>query len=221
MREDAHRTMRESLGALVLGHLGETETARVRAHLEGCAACRAEYEELAPLALALRDVDPNTFSDSLEPGALLGARIEAAVETERTHRRRRTAIQRALTGIAASLILIATFAAGSRLTGDTPASPVPLEAVSVSSAIDGVSADADLVDHTWGLEIKLDVTGLEEGESYTTTVQAAGREYPAGEFIGVEGIEIHCNMNSSVLREDATGFTVRDSEGQAVLSAQL
>ena len=221
MREEAHRTMRESLGALVLGHLGQTETARIRAHLEGCTACRAEHEALAPLAVALRDVDPNTLTDSLEPGALLGARIEAAVESERTHRRRRTAVQRALTGVAASLILIATFAAGSRLTDDTATPPVPREVVTVSSAIDGVSADADLVDHTWGLEINLDVTGLEEGESYTTTVRTAGREHPAGEFIGVEGIEIHCNMNSSVLREDATSFTVWDSKGQPVLRARL
>ena len=65
------------------------------------------------------------------------------------------------------------------------------------------------------------MTGLKDGESYTTTVQAAGREYPAGEFIGVAGVEIHCNMNSSVLRDDATSFTVWDSDGQPVLRADL
>lgn len=98
---------------------------------------------------------------------------------------------------------------------------MPLEAVVVTSELAGVAADADLVDHTWGLEIKLHVTGLEGGERYTTTVKAAGREYPAGEFIGVAGVEIHCNMNSSVLRDDATGFTVWDSDGRPVLRAQL
>ena len=221
MTEDAHRVLRESLGAFVLGHLDQTETARVRAHLDGCAECRAEYEALAPLAEALRNVDPDSFEESLEPGALLGARIEADINTERTHRRRRTAIQRALVGTAASLILVATFLACSTIAGDDAPSPVPLEAIAVTSQIDGVAADADLVDHTWGLEIKLNVTGLKDGESYTTTVRAAGREYPAGEFIGVTGIEIHCNMNSSVLRDDATSFTVWDSNGQPVLRAQL
>lgn len=221
MTEDAHRAMRESLGAFVLDHLDPTETARVRAHLDGCAACRAEYEALAPLAIALRDVDPDSLEESLEPSALLGARIEADIETERTRRRRRTAVQRALLATAASVILILTFVAGGRLGSDDAPSPAPLEAVAVSSAVDGVIADADLVDHTWGLEIKLNVTGLEGGESYTTTVQAAGREYPAGEFIGVTGVEIHCNMSTSVLRDDATGFTVWDSNGQPVLRADL
>lgn len=221
MTEDAHRAMQESLGAFVLGHLDQAETARVRAHLDGCAACRAEYEALAPLALALRDVDPDSLEESLEPGALLGERIEAQIGAERTRRRRRIAVQRALVGTAASLILVVTFIAGGRLAGDDNTSPAPLEAVAVTSEIDGVTADANLVDHTWGVEIKLNVTGLEGGESYTTTVQAAGREYPAGEFIGVKGIEIHCNMNSSVLRDDATSFTVWDSDGQRVLRANL
>ncbi len=221
MTEDTHRAMRELLGAFVLGHLDQTETAQVRAHVDGCSECRAEYDSLAPLALALRDVDPNSVEDRLEPGALLGARIEADIKTERTRRSRRTAVQRALTGIAASVILVLTFIAGGAFTSDDSPAPVPLEAVAVTSEIAGVTADADLVDHTWGVEIKLNVTGLEGGESYTTTVQAAGREYPAGEFIGVTGVEIHCNMNSAVLRDDATGFTVWDSTGRAVLSADL
>lgn len=219
MTGDAHREMRESLGAFILGHLDQTENTQVRAHLDGCAACRAEYEALAPLATALRDVDPDSLEEALEPGALLGARIEADIASERTGRRRRTAVQRALVGTAASLILVATFVAGGRLAGDD--SPVPLEAVFVSSELAGVTADADLVDHTWGLEIQLNVTGLEDGARYTTTVQSAGREYPAGEFIGVTGVEIHCNMNSSVLRDDATSFTVWDSDGRPVLHAQL
>lgn len=221
MTEDAHRAMRESLGAFVLGHLDRTETARVHAHLDGCAACRAEYEALAPLAPALRGVDPAALSESLGPGALLGARIEADIETERARRRRRTAVQRVLVGTAASLLLVASFAAGGRLAGNDAPTSAPLETVVVSSEMGGVSADADLVDHTWGMEIKLNVTGLEGGKRYTTTVRAAGREYPAGEFIGVTGTEIHCNMNSSVLRNAATSFTVWDHEGQPVLSAQL
>ena len=172
--------------------------------------------------MALRDIDPDHLEEAIEPGPLLGARIESAIDIERAHRRRRSAAQRALVGTAASLILAATFFAGGRLAGDdVDPSPVPLEAVAVSSTVDGVSADADLVDHTWGIEIKLNVTGLEDGESYTTTVQTEGREYPAGAFIGVTGVEIQCNMNASVLRDEATGFTVWDSEGQPVLSARL
>lgn len=221
MTDETHRAMRESLGAFVLGHLDLTETARVRAHLDGCAACRAEHEALAPLALALRDVDPDSLEGSSEPGALLGARIEATIGTERTRRRRRAAVQRTLVGTAASLVLVATFLAGGQIAGDdAPAGP-PLEAVAVSSEISGVSADANLVDHTWGLEIKLDGTGFKDGESYTATVQAAGHEYPAGAFVGVTDTVIHCNMSTSVLRAEATEFTVWDSDGRPVLRAAL
>ena len=109
MTEDSHRAMRELLGALVLGHLDQTETARVRAHVDGCSECRAEYDSLAPLALALRDVDPDSLEEWLEPGALLGVRIEAEIKTERTRRNRRSTVQRALIGTAASLILVLTF----------------------------------------------------------------------------------------------------------------
>ncbi|RYJ05637.1 MAG: zf-HC2 domain-containing protein [Actinomycetales bacterium] len=213
--------MRESLGAFVLGHLDPTETARVRAHLDGCAACRAEHEALAPLALALRDVDPDFLGESSEPGDLLGARIEATIGTERTRRRRRAAVQRTLVGAAASLVLVATFFAGGKIAGSDAPAAAPVETVAVSSTSSGVSADAGLVDHTWGLEIKLDATGLEDGESYTTTVQSAGREYPAGQFVGVDDVEIHCNMSTSVLRDEATGFTVWDSDGRPVLHAKL
>lgn len=221
MTEDAHQAIRESLGTFVLGHLDLTETARVRAHLDGCMPCRAEYEALAPLALALRGVDPDSFADSLEPGALLGVRIETHIKTEQTRRRRRVAVRRALVGMVASLVLAATFVAGGRLADDDAPPPVALESVVVSSEIDGVSADADLVAHTWGLEIKLNATGLEGGESYTTTVEAGGREYPAGEFVGVTGVEIHCNMTSAVLRDDASSFTVWDNDGRPVLRARL
>lgn len=218
---EAHRALREALGAYVLGHLDEIESARLRAHLDGCAECRAEHDALAPLAEALRDVDPSALVEQPEPGALLGARIEAGVAAERARRRRRTAVHQILIGAAACLVLVLAFVAGARLGDEGEVSPVPLEAVAVTSELGGVTATADLVDHTWGVEIKLTATGLEDGATYTTTVQDDGREYPAGEFIGVAGVEIHCNMNSSVLREQATGFTVWDSDGQPVLHAEL
>ena len=46
--DDDH--VRPALGAFVLGHLGPGEAAAVRAHLEGCAACRSEAATLAPVA---------------------------------------------------------------------------------------------------------------------------------------------------------------------------
>jgi predicted anti-sigma-YlaC factor YlaD len=221
MSEDAHRAQREALGAYVLGHLSPSESAAVRAHLDGCAACRSEHDALAPLALALSEVDPDTLEELPRPGALLGSRIEAEIAALREDRRRRTALRRCLLVAAACLVLIAAFVAGSSFTDGGAPPAVPLEAVVVTSERPGITASADLVDHTWGVEIKLTATGLEDGATYTTTVDDDVREHPAGEFIGVDGVEIHCNMNASVLREDATGFTVWDSDGRPVLHAEL
>lgn len=40
-------------------------------------------------------------------------------------------------------------------------------------------------------------------------------------LFAIAGVEIHCNMSASVMREDATGFTVWDADGQPVLRADL
>jgi len=55
MTAEGCREWRERLGAYVLGHLTEDERAATSAHIEGCAACRAEAESLAPLAEAVDD----------------------------------------------------------------------------------------------------------------------------------------------------------------------
>jgi anti-sigma factor RsiW len=56
---DEHRTLREQLGAYALGQLDADARVAVRAHLDGCPACRAELAEIAPLADLLRRVDPD------------------------------------------------------------------------------------------------------------------------------------------------------------------
>ena len=49
MTADDCREWRELLGSYVLGALSPDERSAVAAHLEGCAACRAEQAELAPM----------------------------------------------------------------------------------------------------------------------------------------------------------------------------
>ena len=224
--EESHRALRELIGAYLLGHLDEHEAARVRAHLDGCASCRAEVAELATLPSLLRDVDVTSLTalsgPAGEPGPLLGRRIAAQVGAERRTRRRRTTGARVLVGAAACLVLVATLLAGGRLLGEGPASPVPLEAVAVTSERAGVVARADLVDHTWGIEIKLVATGLPGGRPYRATVRGAdGVDYPAGAFVGVDGVEVRCNMNAAVLRGDAVAFTVWDQSDRVVLQSRF
>ena len=218
-----HRELRELLGAFVLGQLDDIAAGRVRAHLDGCAACRAERDDIAPLALALRDVDPDVFdSAGVEPGPLLEARIERQVRVERSDRDRRRLLRRTVTGAAAVVVLTSTGALGYGIGRPAPAPVIPLEPVAVTARQTGVRASADLVAHTWGMEIKLTATGLRAGSRYRMWVRSAdGAPHEAGGLIGVGTKTMLCNLNTDVLRRDATSFSLTDAAGTVVLTAAV
>jgi hypothetical protein len=219
---DRHRALREFLGAYVLGHLDGADRDGVRLHLDECHDCRGEYAALAPLAVALRDVDPEALARSEEPDALLERRVRSAIVVRRHRRSRRHAARLSLVGAAACVALVVSFLAGAAITGESVSTPPPLEPVAVNSRLPEVEASADLVDHTWGLEIRLAASGLRGGDRYKATVTAAdGREVDAGAFLGVAGVEIRCNMNAPVLRDDAVALTIRDHFGQEVMRARF
>ena len=43
----------------------------------------------------------------------------------------------------------------------------------------------------------------------------------AGEFVGTGAASLRCNLNSSVLRDDAVGFRIVDEDGREVLTSSL
>lgn len=216
---DRHEELRQSLGAYVLGQLDDDARREIEAHLLTCADCRAERDEIAPLAEALRGVDP----DALAPGghqrpAGLDRRIADVLPDPAPPRSRRWApvIGGALVGIAATAALLLA------LPEDEPAPTPPVIAVASVESTRGVTATAGLVDHTWGLEVKLEAEGLPAGETYEMWVVGDdGHKHPAGEFIGVADKKIVCDMSSSVLLRDAAGFSVVDARGREVISADL
>ena len=55
---ETHRELREQLGVFALGHGDAEERATVRSHLNECAACRAELDELAKVVALLAAVSP-------------------------------------------------------------------------------------------------------------------------------------------------------------------
>ncbi|MGY2067390.1 anti-sigma factor family protein [Blastococcus sp. SYSU DS0619] len=218
-----HRDIREQLGVYALGHGTAAERAAVRAHLDGCADCRGELAELSPLAPRLAGVDPDRLDEAPAPPAGLREAVLARIAAEERERpvplptRRRTALvaAAAATGIAA-----AGFGVG-WLTRPVPP-PVPQESVAVEITEAGIDASAALVAHTWGVEVKLSGEGFTAGEVYRVAVtEEDGDVVQAGSFLGVGPAELHCNLNSSVLREDASGFAVVDAEGAVVLRSRF
>ena len=86
----------------------------------------------------------------------------------------------------------------------------------------GVTDAAGLVDHSWGVEVKLRASGLAAGERFRLWVVADdGTSREAGEFVGVAGTEVVCDMSSSVLLAHATAFRVTDAAGAEVISAEI
>ncbi len=219
MNPEEHRALRELLGAYALGQLTPAEATAVQAHLDGCAECRVELAAIAPLARPLRMVDPDRLgAERPMPPAWLEESILTAIDNEP---RRRRPIGRRLVAAAAVVVIGAGGAAlGYGLAPKPP--EIPLEPVSVAVADPAVRSTADVVPHTWGMEIKLTATGFADGQTYRVVVVTAdGRAAPAGEFIGTGDREMHCNLNSSVLRPDATAFRVLDDRGRNVASGNL
>ena len=204
---------REQLGAFVLEQLPPEQEPAVRAHVDGCRACRTEVAELRPVAELLRLVNPDRPAGKGSVPPHLGELVVARVRAERRRRVPRWG------GLAAAAVLVAVVSGGIGWYSGQP--PLPLEPVAVQTGA-GVRAQAAVVPHTWGVEIKLTASGFVAGRAYRAVVtDLDGREVSAGTFIGTGGTPMNCNLNSSVPRDDAKRFTVLDDGGEVVLTASL
>lgn len=222
MTPSRHEELSALLGPAALGLLTSTEQEQLDRHLQTCASCREELAVLESVTgrLAALDLDDAARAD-LGSSAARTEAVLAGVGRARAQEHRRAFRLQAVLGTAASVaVLLAGLVTVGALAEDE-AAPVPLEAVAVQ-AQDGVQASADLVAHTWGVEIKLAATGFAPGQPYTVQVTTAdGDVADAGAFLGTGDRTMTCNLNTSVLRPDARSFTVRDADGRPVLTADL
>lgn len=174
---------REALGALVLGLLDDAEAQDVRAHLEGCAACRAEHDELRRLPRLLGMVPLDQVEHpplpELDAEALV-ARV--AADRRRAHRRRLVRATAAGLGVAAVAATAGFLLAGSGATAEEPAD-LTLRATDEAT---GVWAEVALDDVGWGTRISLELAGVEAGSecslvaaSRTGTTTASHWRVPA------------------------------------------
>ncbi|MGQ0575632.1 MAG: anti-sigma factor family protein [Pseudonocardia sp.] len=237
---DEHRLLREQVGAYALGQLDGAPWQAVHDHLATCAACRAEHDELAPVADLLsvaRDrigpvdpLDPGADGPPLSPELLAqvragGSQARSARRSARRSVRRsvrrsaRWSVRTVPLAAAAAAVLVAAVAGFGTA---ALAGAVPQEAVAVRALDPDVRAQAGLVPHTWGMEVKLVATGFDPGMRYRVTVtDDAGRTVGAGEFLGTGMQEMRCNLNSSVLRAVAATVQVTDAGGRVVLDATV
>lgn len=191
------------------------EASEFEAHLRSCPQCRTELEQLHDVIDAVHNADLHVTAGEEQPPTHLGERVVWVVAKARRSERLRS---RLIAGIAVAAACLAFFAVGVAV--PEPAGP-PQESIEVVAA-QGIDADAALVAHTWGTEVKLVVEGLRNGERYDVTFFAEdGRRVSAGTFIGVDDRPVVCVMNAAVLREDARRMEVASADGAVVLEADL
>jgi hypothetical protein len=182
MTAEGCREWRERLGAYVLDQLSEDERAATSAHIQGCAACRAEAESLAPIAELLPKADPARLGTAPAPPTELAGRISTLIAREGGHsrKRRRRRITVALCGAAAS----ATAAAVLLLVVLSPESSDPGgQRVVFTDLPPGVEIAATLEPRPVGTEIRMDVHGFPSGTLCKVFLRRAdGKAMPAGSF---------------------------------------
>jgi hypothetical protein len=180
MTAEPCRDWRESLGAYVLGHLTEDESAATRAHLEGCAACRAEAESLAPVAELMAKADPARLTATAPaPPPALADRIADRISGERRRRRRS---RRLVLGFSA-----ATAAATAAVIGavilSSPGGEASGQRVAFGSLPRGVQVAATLEPRPFGTQIRMQVSGVRSGTLCRVFLRRTdGRRIPAGSF---------------------------------------
>jgi hypothetical protein len=216
MSPEACRSFRERLGSLALGHLEHDEAAAVQAHVDGCAECRGELEELRSVAGLLELADVDRLDRRPTPPADLGDRILTRVRQERaavrTERRRRR-LAGAAAGLAAALVLALVLVLVP--TGDGA------ERVAFGDAPPGVEAEAELTQRAWGVQVQLEVAGLPAGETYRVWIRRTdGEREPLGSFRGVDG-SMAVTLATGIPRSECSGVGVSDAGGDTVMYAHL
>ena len=123
-------------------------------------------------------------------------------------------------GLAAGVGGLAGYLARDLTIPDAPPT-APVEAITLQAA-DGVTATGGLINHTWGTELLLDVSGLEAGTTYVVDYRLAdGSTVPAGSLLAVAGVLMKCRFNAAPLRADVRRIEVRDPDRRAMIRADI
>ncbi len=217
MTNDACREWRGSLGAAALGRLEPAEEIGLRAHLDGCAACRAELRELEAVGRALSAVPvTDVITAPAEPSGALANQVLDRLSRERrmrrSVRRRRAAFAAGVLAAAAAVVAILVLAVSG---GGTAGTRV------VMPGIGGAPATATLHARAAGTELDVHVSGLTPGGYYWFWVTGEdGHRIPAGTIQGSASPATVC-MTAAVPLSEARRLWVTDSHGSIVLDAPV
>jgi hypothetical protein len=215
MSSEACRSMRELMGAYVLGSLEPDQRSALVAHLDGCPECRAEVAELATVARALPLADPLRSGERpLPPDHLEGALLDR-IASERVEARRSRFRRASVTGLAAVALVAAIVVVAGILDSS--------QRISLDlAAAGGAGGDAVLEYYRWGTQIELDIEGLPEEEVYGVWLESpTGDRVPAGTFWTPEEGGIEVTLTAAMNLKDCKGLGISDQDGETVMHSKM
>jgi len=194
------------------GLLDDHEQLALEAHLDGCAQCRAELAEIAPVARLLSLADPDRVADRTVPSTRFTLQVLGAVAGERRARKRRRLAQ-----VAASVAVAAAFALGFFVL----TAPGPGRLVEFTQAPPGVTAAVELEDRPWGTQVELTVAGLDDGIEHALWLERSdGSRVRAGTFTADGARTLRVTMAASLSTGDVVAVGINDVTGNLVLRSQ-
>jgi len=213
---EACRRWREMLGAYLLGHLSAEERVGLEAHLDGCADCRTELDELRPVTRSLSSADPAHLGEPPPPPPELAERVFARVRAARRAQRRRRWKTAAVAAVAAAVVAVSV-----TLALHPADNRHDVEKFAFTTLPSGVTAEATLYKRKPGVEVWIEVSGLAPGTTYAVWVErATGDRVRCGTFNAVNG-DAHVVLPSNVQRGDTAAVGVSTTDGQTVMRAPV
>jgi anti-sigma factor RsiW len=204
-----------------VGQLEPEDAVVLDAHLDGCAACRAEAFELAGVASALPMADPDRIGDDEPAPAALSDAVLGQLQRDGNADRRRSTRRRrrhwaAAGGVvgavaAALVVLLVLVATGG--SGSTPGRTVALHGPH------GVHASAVLVAEPWGTEVSLSESGQAPGEVMWLSMGSdyGNSSWVGGSYTTVANRSVSANFPCALPPDRITHLWVRDAKGRTVL----
>jgi hypothetical protein len=183
------------LGAYVLGVLDRQEQDVLRAHLDDCAACRREVDDLREMEAALGEIPPEAFLDGPPPDGelLLQKTLRQVREETRGRTRQRRTYWLAAAAVAGLLALAGGLIAGRLTTSDvqltatpsaTSSTPPGTRTGSATDAGTGAFMSVTVRPAAGWVRVHADVSGVAAGSSCRLVVVSPdGTREQAGSWL--------------------------------------
>lgn len=207
------------LSAHVLGLLTPEEKSAVEAHLEGCAQCRTEWEDLRAMTRTLDELPDEALLEGPPDSDLVLHRALREIRDERASERRRRLLTRAVAAVVvAAALLGGGVVAGRALAPSAPATTVAAGARTMEATQGAVTAAVTVTPANGWVRLAANVKGVPAGEHCRLVVIArdGSREIAGGWVVPPQGEAggVHLDGSAGVPSDQVAGVVVENTAGE-------